>query len=76
MSPGDRITSVFLSVFCLGNTGLMRILFSLSVFCLLKVFNTSCMMNSASFFSFSLLVFNIAPVLGGILWDQRKNIFG
>lgn len=76
MSPGDRITSVFLSVFCLGNTGLMHILFSLSVFCLLKVFNTSCMMNSASFFSFSLLVFNIAPVLGGILWDQRKNIFG
>ena len=60
MSPGDRITSVFLSVFCLGNTGLMHVLFSLSIFCLLKVFDTSCMMNSASFslsLCWSLIVF-------------------
>ena len=59
-SPGDRITSVFLSVFCLGNTGLMHVLFSLSIFCLLKVFDTSCMMNSASFslsLCWSLIVF-------------------
>ena len=58
--PLDRITSVFLSVFCLGNTGLMLVLFSLSIFCLLKVFDTSCMMNSASFslsLCWSLIVF-------------------
>lgn len=79
MSPGDRITSVIFVCLVWGALASCICCFPCLFSVLLKFVDTSCAVSSASFSlspCWSLVVLHsFAPVLDGVLWDQRKNVW-